>query len=170
MAISFNSLFSPFLFMLLRRLGPAYSDHLHYPKQICFEVLRFCKKKEPLIPHEKMFKAHKFTGTDVHYHWICLPPPLFAPLLVIDYLMSFSSFSVQHLPFTEASTLLCQSTLQSFLPICWKQSTEDILWQPLISPYLSRYHCVLPVVSQRWGLILSKKTIPCNPCLPTTQI
>lgn len=76
MPISFNSLFPLFLFMLLRRLGPAYSDHLHYPKQICFEVLRFCKKKDPLIPHEKMFKAHKFTGTDVHYHWICLFPPL----------------------------------------------------------------------------------------------
>lgn len=32
----------------------------------------YCKKKDPLIPHEKMFKAHKFSGTDVHYHWICL--------------------------------------------------------------------------------------------------
>lgn len=53
MAISLISPSSPFLFMFLSRQEPAYSDHLHYPKQICFEVLRFCKKKDPFIPHEK---------------------------------------------------------------------------------------------------------------------
>lgn len=97
MPISFNSFFPLFLFMLLSRQEPAYSDHLHYPKQICFEVLRYCKKKDLLIPHEKMFKAHRFTGTDVHYHWICLFS-LFAPVLVIDYLMSFSSLAFSILP------------------------------------------------------------------------
>lgn len=57
--------------MLSSRLEPTYSKHLHYPMRICFEVARYCKT-DPLIPHEKMFKAYKFSGTDVHYHWICL--------------------------------------------------------------------------------------------------
>lgn len=119
---------------------------------------------------KKMFKAYKFTGTDVHYHWICLFS-LFAPVLVIDYLMSFSSLSVQHLAFTEASTLLCQFALQSSVPICWKQSTQHILWQPLISSHLSQHPCFfLPVTTQRQGLFLPKRPFPCNPCLPTTQI
>lgn len=44
-----------------------------------------------------MFKAHKYAGTDVHYHWIYFF--LFAPVLVIEYLVSFSSlaFSISSL-------------------------------------------------------------------------
>ncbi len=79
--------------------------------------------------------------------------------------------SVQHLAFTEASTLLCQSTLQSSLPICWKQSTQNILWQPLISTYLSQYHCFFCQWQHRDRvLFLPKKATACNLCLPTTQI
>lgn len=92
MPISFNSPLHPLsLFMLSSRQEPAYWDHLHYPKWICFEVGRFCEA--PLIPHEKMFKAHTLTGTDVHYHWICLSPPL-RSVLVIEFLVSFPVFSI----------------------------------------------------------------------------
>lgn len=76
--------------MLSSRLGPTYSKHLHYPMRIGFEVARYCKK-DPLNPHEKMFKAYKFSETDVHYHWIFLFFFLcFACVLVIAYLVSFS--------------------------------------------------------------------------------
>lgn len=97
MPISCNSPFPLFLFMLLSRQEPAYSDHLHYPKWICFEVLRFSKKKDPLIPHEKCSKL--INSLEQMYIIIGFAFfSLFAPVLVIDYLMSFSSWAFSILP------------------------------------------------------------------------
>lgn len=97
MPISFNSLFPLFLFMLLSRQEPTYSNHLHYPKRICFEVLRYCKKKDPLIPHEK--KCSKLLNSlEQTYIIIGFAFFFFASVLVIDYLMSFSYLVFSVLP------------------------------------------------------------------------
>lgn len=60
----------------------------------------------------------------------------FASVLVIDYLMSFSylAFSISPL---QKQAPCCANPHFKALSICWKQSTPNNLWQPLISPDLS---------------------------------
>lgn len=125
------------------------------------------RNRGPLIPHEKMFKAHKYAGTDVHYHWIYFF--LFAPVLVIDYLVSFSSlaFSISSLqklaphwanPHFKALTAYLLETKRTHMAAshfptisllsCFWQQQDRVHLHPLPNPPTSSHPTPTPIAQQ----------------------